>query len=155
MNNVSNLIEKHIKEIFIKLNASVIEIKRNEMAIQFECAPSQINYVMQTRFSLEKGYIVQSKRGGGGFVRIQKIDIPKQRSIHRAITQLIGEDLALDEGLGIVQRLHDERLITNREKQMLRAAISREVLSATANNEKEVRARLLEVMLHALLGKEQ
>ncbi len=152
--NVSNLIEKHIKDIFLRNNTAVIEIRRNEMADRFECAPSQINYVMQTRFSLEKGYIVKSKRGGGGFIRIQKIDIPKQRSLHRAVMQFIGEEATQEQGLGIIQRLHDERVITNREKQMLKAAMSRDVFDLEVMHKDRFRAKLLSAMLAAILGRD-
>lgn len=152
--NVSNIIEKHLKEIFLKNNTSMIEIRRNELAERFECAPSQINYVMQTRFSLEKGYVVKSKRGGGGFIRIQKIDIPKQRSLHRAVLQLVGDEASQEQGLGIIQRLHDERIITNREKQMLKAAISRDILDYEMIQREKFRAKILSSMLAAILGKE-
>ncbi|OEH86293.1 transcriptional regulator [Desulfuribacillus stibiiarsenatis] len=154
MLNVSNIIEKHLKEIFLKNNTSMIEIRRNELAERFECAPSQINYVMQTRFSLEKGYVVKSKRGGGGFIRIQKIDIPKQRSLHRAVLQLVGDEASQEQGLGIIQRLHDERIITNREKQMLKAAISRDILDYEMIQREKFRAKILSSMLAAILGKE-
>lgn len=154
MHSMSNLIEKHIKDIFLKSNTSVIEIRRNELADRFECVPSQINYVMQTRFSLEKGYIVKSKRGGGGFIRIQKIDIPKQRSLHRAVMQFIGEDVSQEKSLGIIQRLHDERAITNREKQMLKAAMSRDVIDADVVAKDRFRAKLLSSMFAAILGKD-
>ncbi|OEF97972.1 CtsR family transcriptional regulator [Desulfuribacillus alkaliarsenatis] len=154
MLSVSNIIEKHIKELFLKSNVSMIEIKRNEMADRFDCAPSQINYVMQTRFSLEKGYIVKSKRGGGGFIRIQKIDIPKQRSLHRAVMQFVGEEASQEQSLGIIQRLHDERVITNREKQMLKAAMSRDVLGDDVAFKNKFRAKLLGAMFSAILGKD-
>jgi len=109
---------------------------------------------MQTRFSLEKGYIVKSKRGGGGFIRIQKIDLPKQRNLHRVVMQFIGEEATQEQSYGIVQRLYDERLITNREKQMLKAAMSRDVLDVDVSYKNKIRANLLSAMLAAILGKD-
>jgi transcriptional regulator CtsR len=144
----------HIKEIFQKNNVSVIEIRRNELASRFDCAPSQVSYVMQTRFSLEKGYIVKSKRGGGGFIRIQKIDLPKQHNLHRAVMQFIGEEASQEQSYGIVQRLYDEQLITNREKRMLKAAMSRDVLDVDIPYKNKIRANLLSAMLAAILGKD-
>lgn len=152
--NVSNLIEKYIKEIFLKNNAAVIEIRRNEMADRFECAPSQINYVMQTRFSLEKGYIVKSKRGGGGFIRIQKLDIPSQKGLYLAIRKYIGDRISQEQSWGLIQRLFDERIITARERQMLRVAVSRDVLNMEQLYRDRFRASLLSSMLIAMLDKD-
>lgn len=75
MRNVSEVIEQYLKQILQQSPGGVIEIQRNDLADQFNCVPSQINYVISTRFTLEKGYIVESKRGGGGYIRIQKIKL--------------------------------------------------------------------------------
>ncbi len=63
---LSDIIEDFIKEMFQENNESELQIKRNELANYFSCAPSQINYVLTTRFTEDKGYYIESKRGGGG-----------------------------------------------------------------------------------------
>lgn len=73
MRNISDIIEEYLKEIMQRNDKQIIEIKRSEIADQFECVPSQINYVINTRFTLEKGYLVESKRGGGGYIRISRV----------------------------------------------------------------------------------
>ena len=65
MRNISDIIEQYLKQVIDLSNNNVIEIKRNEIADRFECVPSQINYVINTRFTLERGFVVESKRGGG------------------------------------------------------------------------------------------
>lgn len=78
MRNISDIIERYLKSILHESPEGMVEIQRNDLADQFSCVPSQINYVISTRFTLEKGYLVESKRGGGGYVRIQRIELPAQ-----------------------------------------------------------------------------
>src|SRR5699024_11440478 len=73
MRNISDIIEEYLKKKFNTKGKNAIEIKRSEIANQFQCVPSQINYVINTRFTIEKGYIVESKRGGGGYIRIIRV----------------------------------------------------------------------------------
>lgn len=68
--NTSDLIEAYLKKILE--DSETIEIRRAEMANLFNCVPSQINYVINTRFTIQRGYTVESKRGGGGYIRIEK-----------------------------------------------------------------------------------
>ena len=82
MRNISDIIERYLKGILHESPEGLIEIQRNDLADQFSCVPSQINYVISTRFTLEKGYLVESKRGGGGYVRIQRIELPAQSALH-------------------------------------------------------------------------
>ena len=87
---MSDLIEEFIKELFEE--NEYIEIQRNDLAEQFNCVPSQINYVIATRFKPSQGYYVESRRGGGGHIRIQKIDVSKTNYITHIIKN-IGEQL--------------------------------------------------------------
>ena len=70
--NTSDSIEEYIKSILAQ--AGIVELKRSELADVFQVVPSQINYVIKTRFTESRGYIVESKRGGGGYIRIGKIE---------------------------------------------------------------------------------
>ena len=76
MRNVSDIIEQYLKSMLLESPQGLVEIQRNDLADRFSCVPSQINYVISTRFTLEKGYVVESKRGGGGYIRIQRIQLP-------------------------------------------------------------------------------
>jgi transcriptional regulator of stress and heat shock response len=74
MRNISDIIEGYLKEALELHGQGLIEIKRSELAEHFQCVPSQINYVINTRFTAERGYLVESKRGGGGYIRIVRVE---------------------------------------------------------------------------------
>jgi transcriptional regulator CtsR len=129
----------------------MVEVQRNELAELFQCVPSQINYVISTRFSLEHGYIVESKRGGGGYIRIRQL----QLGVHEPLMDLvksIGSELSQKEADGIIHRLERENFISPREAAILRAAVSRDVLSLDLPVRDRLRARLMCQMLIALFS---
>jgi transcriptional regulator CtsR len=152
MRNVSDIIEQYLKNILQQSPNGIIELQRSELAERFQCVPSQINYVISTRFTLEKGYLVESKRGGGGYIRIQKVELPSKEAIHMHIFRTIGAQIDQSAAEGIIYQLEEGRFITLREANMLRAAISRDVLNFKLPYRDEIRARLLKTMLIALLS---
>lgn len=79
MPNISDIIEQYLKQVLELSEREIVEIRRSEIADKFQCVPSQINYVINTRFTVERGYLVESKRGGGGFIRIAKVKCMMQR----------------------------------------------------------------------------
>ena len=83
----SDMIEDCIKQLFTEED-EYIEIQRNDLAEQFNCVPSQINYVISTRFKPSQGYYVESKRGGGGCIRIKKVNITKSNYLMHIITSI-------------------------------------------------------------------
>ena len=94
MRNISDIIEQYLKQVIDLSNNNVIEIKRNEIADRFECVPSQINYVINTRFTLERGFIVESKRGGGGYIRIIKVKLHDDIDIIDQMLHMIDRSVA-------------------------------------------------------------
>lgn len=153
MRNISDIIEQYLKHILQQSPDGVIEIQRSELADRFQCVPSQINYVISTRFTLEKGYLVESKRGGGGYIRIQKVELPSKEAIHMHIFQTISTHIDQASAEGIIYQLAEGKFITDREAGLLKAAISRDVLNFKLPLRDEIRARLLKAMLIALLSK--
>jgi transcriptional regulator CtsR len=150
MSNISDVIEKYLKQTLKAQGKNVIEIKRSEIADQFQCVPSQINYVINTRFTVEKGYIVESKRGGGGYIRIIKV-------IHQDKSELIDEIIAMIQpkvtqqtALDVLNRLKEEDLITEREMKIMVSVMDRRVLAFQLPLRDEIRARLLTTMLSTL-----
>ncbi|MBR2568945.1 MAG: CtsR family transcriptional regulator [Paenibacillus sp.] len=153
MRNISDMIEQHLKVLLVNSHEGYVEIQRNDLAQQFSCVPSQINYVISTRFTLEKGYVVESKRGGGGYIRIQRIQLPAQHVIHAHVCDTIGTHIGQDAAEGLIYQMEESNTISRREAQLLRAAISRDNLYIKLPYRDELRARLLRAMLIALLGK--
>lgn len=116
--NMSDIIEEHLKQLLE--HEDIIEIKRSEIAHQFNCVPSQINYVINTRFTVPKGYRVESKRGGGGYIRIVKVKLIQYKTkLCEEIPDMIGNGLTESESFAILEELHDNEIITLREKNLL------------------------------------
>ncbi|MCC3377458.1 CtsR family transcriptional regulator [Cohnella sp. REN36] len=151
MRNISDLIEHYLKQILHNSDGSAIEIQRSDLAEKFSCVPSQINYVISTRFTLEKGYYVESKRGGGGYIRIQRVDLPSLEAVQRHIHQTIGEQIDQTAAEGLIYQLAESRFLTAREARLLKAAVSRDSLALKLPLRDEIRAKLVKAMLLALL----
>jgi transcriptional regulator CtsR len=153
MRNISDLIEQYLKHMLQESPDGAVELQRNELADRFSCVPSQINYVISTRFTLEKGYLVESKRGGGGYIRIQRVELPMLTVLQGHIAQKIGDEVDQSTAEGLIYQLEEAELITKREAHMLRAAISRDSIAVKLPVRDQIRARLLKAMLIALLIK--
>lgn len=152
MRNTSDIIEQYLKQILQQSPGQSIEIQRNELADRFQCVPSQINYVISTRFTLEKGYLVESKRGGGGYIRIQRLHLPRHGELLMHIRESIGTQIDQASAEGLIYQITEARLINAREAALLKAAVSREAIAVKLPLRDEIRARLLKYMLIALLG---
>ncbi|AFH81458.1 Transcriptional regulator [Bacillus anthracis str. H9401] len=128
----------------------MIEIKRNEIADRFECVPSQINYVINTRFTLERGFVVESKRGGGGYIRIIKVKLYDDIDIIDQMLHMIDHSVAQGNAESMIIRLIEEGIITNREAKLMLSVLDRSVLSMDVPSRDELRARILCAMLRTL-----
>ena len=147
--NTSDNIEAYIKAILEQ--AGMVELKRSELADVFQVVPSQINYVIKTRFTESRGYVVESKRGGGGYIRIMKVNLVVEFSDrHQMICELfdrIGEQVSQQFFTDIIQLLFDERIMSEREGNLLLAISSDCVLGVDAPI---IRARMLKKVLQQL-----
>lgn len=148
--NITDIIERYLKEILYAQEDKVIEIKRNEIADQFQCVPSQINYVINTRFTAEKGYLIESKRGGGGYIRIMRIEHQDQAELIDEIINMIDKTIAQQAAEDILSRLLEKEVITEREAKIMNTAIDRRTLAFQLPLRDEVRAHLLKAMLTTL-----
>ncbi|CAM4292307.1 MULTISPECIES: transcriptional regulator CtsR [Bacillus] len=150
MRNISDIIEKYLKQVIDLSNNNVIEIKRNEIADRFECVPSQINYVINTRFTLERGFVVESKRGGGGYIRIIKVKLHDDIDIIDQMLHMIDHSVAQGNAESMIIRLIEEGIITSREAKLMLSVLDRSVLSMDVPSRDELRARILCAMLRTL-----
>jgi transcriptional regulator of stress and heat shock response len=150
MRNISDIIEQYLKQVIDLSNNNVIEIKRNEIADRFECVPSQINYVINTRFTLERGFVVESKRGGGGYIRIIKVKLHDDIDIIDQMLHMIDHSVAQGNAESMIIRLIEEGIITNREAKLMLSVLDRSVLLMDVPSRDELRARILCAMLRTL-----
>jgi len=148
--SISDIIEQYLKEILHQNEEKMIEIRRSEIADQFQCVPSQINYVINTRFTIEKGYIIESKRGGGGYIRIIRIEHRDEFDLIDDIIHLINPNVSQQAAIDVIERLYENKIITFREQNIMLSAVDREVLAYPLPERDQLRARILTVMLTAL-----
>ncbi|RBW67724.1 CtsR family transcriptional regulator [Bacillus taeanensis] len=150
MRNISDIIEEYLKKTLSTSNQNIIEIKRNEIAEKFQCVPSQINYVINTRFTIEKGYIVESKRGGGGYIRIIKVRTNNHAHLLDQILDLIEAKISQSTAENFIIRLLEEKVISTREAKLMLSAVDRTVLSVELPFRDQLRANILKSMIFSL-----
>ena len=141
---MSDIIEEFIKELFDEEDS--IEIQRNELAEQFNCVPSQINYVIATRFKPSQGYYVESKRGGGGHIAIKKINLTKSNYIMHMINS-VGDGITAQEIDIFIINLLSYAMISQTEAKLLKVATSDKVLKIPQDMRDALRASIFKNML--------
>ena len=119
--NTSDSIEEYIKQLLAQ--SGIAEIKRSNLADTFQVVPSQINYVIKTRFTESRGYTVESKRGGGGYIRIARVRFSDQHQMFGNLMANIGERISEQVFTDLIQLLFDEKIITEREGNLILATL--------------------------------
>ncbi len=146
--NMSDVIEKMLLDM-LKESGGNLEIQRNNLAGELNCVPSQINYVIQTRFTPERGYIIESRRGGGGGVRIRMVKTDKTNyPMH--IVNAVGSSLSYQTAAVFVQNLLDYDCITPREAHIILGAVNNNVLPINPDIRDALRARIFKSMVTSL-----
>ena len=148
---ISDLITSFIQEALDETDGGVVELQRGDLAQRFNCVPSQINYVMSTRFSPEHGYIVKSRHGGNGYIRITRVRTDRKTLLMQVINS-IGDALDYQSAKAITTNLADSGAVECGTAKILLAAISENALHAVP---KELRSRVRadifkQVMIHAI-----
>jgi len=146
--NMSDLIESYLKNVLHK--NETVEIRRSEIADQFNCVPSQINYVINTRFTIQQGYVVESKRGGGGYIRIMKVNLVDEMDVLNALGDLVPEELSAREGNHLLQNLYENELITKREAQMMSLMMEKDTFPSNVKNAAEIRSNMMKKLIDNL-----
>ncbi|MDQ0272543.1 CtsR family transcriptional regulator [Cytobacillus purgationiresistens] len=150
MKNITDIIENYLKQVLEMSDREIVEIKRSEIADKFQCVPSQINYVINTRFTIEKGYVVESKRGGGGYIRIMKVQAYDHADLINQLITIIQSRISQNSAGNVIIRLVEEEIITKREAKIMLSVIDRSVLYIELPYRDELRARMLKAMLTTL-----
>ena len=151
MARLSDIIESFIKEMIEDMDGAV-EIQRNELANRFNCVPSQINYVISTRFSTDKGYYVESRRGGGGYISIKRLNAGSVSEYLMHIITSIGDKLSQHTCEIFIQNFVDYDIISEQEAGLMKAATSDKALVAVSPELRdEIRMTILKNMLMSLV----
>ena len=145
MAQLSDSIERFIKELMTE--DAHVELRRNELAQHFGCAPSQINYVLATRFSLDHGYIIESRRGGGGYVRIVRMQTRGAPNFLEALLKRVGNSLDEETANAIISNLQERKMVSVNEAALMRSAVSRNALALPISAKDVLRAAVMRNML--------
>ncbi|MFJ7738000.1 CtsR family transcriptional regulator [Lysinibacillus sp. NPDC097287] len=155
MRNISDIIEGYLKQVLELGGEGHIEIKRSEIAEKFQCVPSQINYVINTRFTAERGYLVESKRGGGGYIRILRVRANSQIDLIDDVLYQIEGGASQTKAEDLVYRLIDEQVISKREAKLMLAAVDRSTLELQLPLRDIIRAKIMRAMLTTIKYEKQ
>ena len=149
---LSDIIEAFIKSLLEENEGEKLQIQRNELASHFSCAPSQINYVLTTRFTIDKGYIIESRRGGGGYIVIRQTK-DSYEQIKDMINEKIGDSITYDCAISLIEALIDIEILKDREGQIVKTVINDRVLaSINTEGRNKIRAELLKSMIMVVLS---
>lgn len=151
MRNLCDEIENYIKLVLASAGGTSVEIQRNALADRFGCSPSQINYVLATRFGPDRGYVVESRRGGRGFIRITVVPLDSDGAMDELLAAMEGQSLSQDQAEDIIVRLVEAGIIKVREAAIMRAAIDRRTLAVPLPARDEIRGRMMQAMVAACL----
>ncbi len=150
MPSIVDIIEEYIKARLNQSDGGILLFRRGELAERFRCVPSQINYVLSTRFSFKRGYIVETRRGGGGFVRIIRVPLQEAEDLLHIIYDKVQDQISLSDSISIVRHLYDEKLISRREAHLMEIVLEAAVPDNSLESCRK-RAVLLKSMLMVVL----
>ena len=145
---ISDIIEQFIRDEL--KDEDMIELQRNELASRFGCVPSQINYVISTRFTNERGYIVESRRGGGGGITIKRISAYSSNPLMHIVNS-IGNMIDYPTAKILTENLVDYGIVSKREAKLICSAMTDNVLGRQKPESDKLRASILKSMLINLI----
>ena len=151
---LSDSIESFIKTLMNDESAEV-ELKRNELAEYFGCAPSQINYVLATRFSPDHGYVTESRRGGGGYIRIVRVVQSGAQRLMYLVNERIGDSLTEEECGRLISQMKEQGIISAAEASVMASAVSTRAMSVPIPDplKNALRARMMKSMLMTIAAR--
>ncbi|HHW10513.1 MAG TPA: CtsR family transcriptional regulator [Firmicutes bacterium] len=150
MATLADVIEAYLKRLLLESNEGYVEVRRCELAMNFSCVPSQINYVLETRFTPERGYVVESRRGGGGYIRIINIWQQVKDDELLRLYEAIGDRIARHAAEDLLHRLVNARLLDATKAEQIRRFIEAETGAYRPPWADRIRASVLKGMLLVL-----
>ncbi len=149
---LSDIIAGEIKKQIDTSSDRSVEIKRNEFARKIGCVPSQINYVISTRFTPEHGYIISSRRGGGGFIRITRVNSGKMSSLMH-IVNTVGECLDDKSARILLQNCVYNGSVSEEQAKIIKSAISNTVMRQIPEQYRDkIRASIIKLTFLSLIS---
>lgn len=151
MSSLSKQIEEYIKALLQEEAEGVVEIQRNLLSEYFHCVPSQINYVLSTRFTPVQGYMVETRRGGGGYVRIVSLQLDEDDDLQDALTEAVGTQLTQSDSEGLTAYLYQQGIITQREMLLFNSMLKDRVMTGVEKSQRDmIRASMIQQVLAML-----
>jgi transcriptional regulator CtsR len=151
MATLSDIIEEYIKTLLQNTGGYTLEIRRSELAERFACVPSQINYVLTTRFNIQRGYLVESRRGEGGFIKITRVHLRDKEDLLRLLHRELHYPISEGKALGIIERLREDGWISGRMMRLMQAAVLNENFPLSPSLKDAVRSSVLRRMIMEIL----
>lgn len=146
---MSDLVARYITEMLDEQGGNA-EIQRNELAGTLGCVPSQINYVITSRFTPEQGYIVESRRGGGGYIRITRISMDRDTAVMHIVNS-IGARLDGATANAIIKNMAEQNIIDAKTERLMMAALSDRCFTGIASDIRDsIRAMMFKNMMLTL-----
>ena len=142
--SISDLIEEFIMSSLD--DDAFIELSRNDLAKFFSCVPSQINYVLNTRFTVNRGFVVESQRGGGGYIKVVKVQDNNSNFLQNALN-ICEKPLTFVEACQLLNHMLDRKLITEREMELIKSTISAKALNNPINIDNKVRSNIMQQVI--------
>ena len=151
MSSLSKQIEEYIKALLQEEAEGVVEIQRNLLSEYFHCVPSHINYVLSTRFTPVQGYMVETRRGGGGYVRIVSLQLAEDDDLQDALTEAVGTQLTQSDSEGLTAYLYQQGIITQREMLLFNSMLKDRVMTGVEKSQRGmIRASMMQQVLAML-----
>lgn len=123
-----------------------IEISRNDLAKFFSCVPSQINYVLNTRFTINRGFVVESQRGGGGYIKVLRVQNSNNNFLTNALEEC-SKPMDITKANQLLKNMNDRELITEREMEIIKSAVSPKALNSPFNTDNVLRANIMQQVI--------
>jgi len=150
MSTLANQIEVYLKKLLAATESGVLELKRSDLAEIFMCVPSQINYVLSTRFSSNQGYLIESRRGGGGYLRIIRLSMDNEPNITALLENGDERRVSRQAGEKLIDRLLEEEFLSKREGMIIKALVDDRILGS-GDDADALRSDLINAVLLLLL----
>jgi len=150
MSNLADGMEDYLKKLLNLSASGYIEIKRKELAAKFRCVPSQVNYVLETRFTLEKGFCVESRRGGKGFVSIKKLNQPTLELLSALLPEILEGKISDEKARMLLSRFYEEKYISLRERKLVESFFTTLYTLEEESQRVKLRSQLWKSMLVVL-----